>query len=144
MELKQLGAEVESSYFENVSLVFVLPWVKNIVSSIYLIFIQIDNHHLGLGAHSQAGWFRKHYTSIDTVQKIYGTHPRFNSSRRRPATTRLSQARVRPSSVGHARTRCNTSLAHTACQVKWADYHESEVSQIQPTLIKESCKLWKL
>ena len=30
---------------------------------------------------SNAGWFRRNYTSIDTVQKIYGTHPRYGQRR---------------------------------------------------------------
>ena len=28
-----------------------------------------------------AGWFRRNYTSIDTVQRIYGTHPRYGQRR---------------------------------------------------------------
>ena len=28
-----------------------------------------------------AGWFRRNYTSIDTVQRIYGTHPRYGHRR---------------------------------------------------------------
>ena len=73
-------------------------------------------------ASQQAGWFRKHYTSIDTVQKIYGTHPRYQGTRRGHVTSRVrpnSVSRVRPSSVGHARSRhvrCNTGLSHAMCQ----------------------------
>ena len=56
------------------------------------------------------GWFRRNYTSIDTVQKIYGTHPRYL---RRPQT-RVGGSARHVSSSRHAR--CNTSMSHGLCQ----------------------------
>ena len=44
---------------------------------------------------SRAGWFRRNYTSIETVQKIYGTHPRLGQGRR--CQTRLGMSRPRRS-----------------------------------------------
>ena len=61
------------------------------------------------------GWFRRNYTSIDTVQKIYGTHPRYlrdSGLGRRPQTCAGGSAgHVRPSK----NVRCDTSMSHGRC-----------------------------
>ena len=62
------------------------------------------------------GWFRRNYTSIDTVQKIYGTHPRYL---RDPGPLRRPQTRVGGTvrNVTASRhVRCNTSMSHGLCQ----------------------------
>ena len=71
---------------------------------------------------NQSGWFRKHYTSIDTVQKIYGTHPRYQGHVRRRPLSRVSRSsssasvrHVASGNGGHT-SRCSTSLAHSICQ----------------------------
>ena len=62
------------------------------------------------------GWFRRNYTSIDTVQKIYGTHPRYFRDMgplRRPQT-RVGGSGRHVSASRHVR--CNTSMSHGLCQ----------------------------
>ena len=65
------------------------------------------------------GWFRRNYTSVDTVQKIYGTHPRYLRDsgalriRSRPQT-RVGGSARHVSSSRHMR--CNTSMSHGLCQ----------------------------
>ena len=62
------------------------------------------------------GWFRRNYTSIDTVQKIYGTHPRYlrDSGPLRRPQTRVGGSVRHVSASRHVR--CNTSMSHGLCQ----------------------------
>ena len=53
-----------------------LPVVSLLPTLTEEITISLSQSH-----HSNAGWFRRNYTSIDTVQKIYGTHPRYGQRR---------------------------------------------------------------
>ena len=57
---------------DNLPLVSLLPTLTEEIT------ISLSHSH-----HSNAGWFRRNYTSIDTVQKIYGTHPRYSQRRGR-------------------------------------------------------------
>ena len=60
-----------------------LPVVSLLPTLTEEITISLSHSH-----NSNAGWFRRNYTSIDTVQKIYGTHPRYSYSQRRGGVTR--------------------------------------------------------
>ena len=53
-----------------------LPVVSLLPTLTEEITISLTQSH-----NSNAGWFRRNYTSIDTVQKIYGTHPRYGQRR---------------------------------------------------------------
>ena len=61
----ELVAEVESFSSVSLPIVSLLPTLTEEISI-----------SLAQSPSSGAGWFRRNYTSIDTVQKIYGTHPR--------------------------------------------------------------------
>ena len=50
--------------------------------------------------------------SIDTVQRIYGTHPRYRRTQRRPATTRVMATPRAGGSASQARS--STSLGHVS------------------------------
>ena len=76
--------EPESEFFpvERLPVVSLLPTLTEEISI-----------SLAQSQSSKAGWFRRNYTSIDTVQKIYGTHPRYGQRRR--CQTRLGLSRPR-------------------------------------------------
>ena len=69
--VKKVGREPVSFFpVDSLPVVSLLP---TLTEEIRLSLCQSHN--------SNAGWFRRNYTSIDTVQKIYGTHPRYGQRR---------------------------------------------------------------